>query len=112
MQISDCEIGGSVLGSAECDASIYSHYGAGILVYLAVPVLMCLIPAAVPRLSLAWTVAGVLLVGWFLALMSSPPFMVYGFYLPIALLAVVVAAVKSAGHLRPGRVHSGAAHQH
>ncbi len=66
------------------------------VIALAVPAMVCLIPAVVPRPSAAWMVAGSLMVASLLGFpegMSSTPSLlgVYGFYLPIALLAVLLA---------------------
>lgn len=79
------------------------------LIVLVLPAMACLLPAAVPRTSIAWTVAGSLVVAsvlGFAEAMSSMPSLlgVYGFYLPIAFLAVLLAIRRQAITLRQRRV--------
>ncbi|MFD6063003.1 hypothetical protein [Rhodococcus wratislaviensis] len=100
LQITECELGLSSQGisASECNESIWDHFGGVLVLVLAVPAVVCLIPAAVPRPTVAWAVAGSMLlasVSGFspsLAASSSPsPLAVYGFYLPLALLAILLA---------------------
>ncbi|MEN0139830.1 MAG: hypothetical protein AAGC80_32070 [Rhodococcus sp. (in: high G+C Gram-positive bacteria)] len=116
LQITSCELGllptQGVSTSAQCDESIIDHYGNSIAVVLAFPVLLCLLPAAAPRRAIAWTVAAALtvvsigafiLMSAFASSSASPPqIVVYGYYLPSALLAVVLAGI----HGRSTRAHS------
>ncbi|MDI9919235.1 hypothetical protein [Rhodococcus sp. IEGM 1379] len=114
LEITDCEIGLS-LPQAVCDQSIWGYFGWSVLPVLAVPVLLCLIPAVVPRAWAGWVVAGVLLVmsvvGFFSAFTSSSPSLlsVLGSF-PAALLAVLLAIVLqvfSIGRTRLARQGAG-----
>ncbi|MFC9360911.1 hypothetical protein ACFTZB_30595 [Rhodococcus sp. NPDC057014] len=98
-QITSCEIGvfpaQGVNTWAECEASIADQYGylltSGLL---AIPPLLCLAPALMPRRGIAWLVAVVLLlvsVQWLLAL--RPTLVILGFYIPVALAALLLSAV-------------------
>ncbi|WP_238565256.1 MULTISPECIES: hypothetical protein [Rhodococcus erythropolis group] len=97
LEITDCEIGLS-LPSAQCNQSIWDYFGWSVIPVLAVPVLLCLIPAVMPRPWAGWVVAGLLLVmsvvGFFSAFTSSSPELlsVVGSF-PAALLAVLLAIV-------------------
>lgn len=76
LEITDCEIGLS-LPQAVCDQSIWDYFGWSVIPVLAVPVLLCLVPAVVPQPWAGWVVAGLLLVisvvGFFSAFTSSSP---------------------------------------
>jgi hypothetical protein len=96
LQITDCELGLSAISSSECYESISSYFGNSMVIALAVPAIACLFPAVVPRSSAAWMVAGSLMVasvlGFSEAMSSTPSLLaVYGFYIPIAFLAVLLA---------------------
>ncbi|MFE4501309.1 hypothetical protein ACFRFQ_15745 [Rhodococcus sp. NPDC056743] len=98
-QITSCEIGifpsGGVTNWAQCSESIVGYLGWSILVWLAVPALVCIIPAVVPRRWVAVTVAVLLVFGAFGAFFASRPHLVaYGFFIPIALAACFVAALQ------------------
>lgn len=96
LQITDCELGLSATSPSECYESIWRYFGSSMVIVLAVPTIACLFPAVVPRSSAAWMVAGSLMVasvlGFSEAMSSTPSLLgVYGFYLPIALLAALLA---------------------
>ncbi len=96
-QVTSCEIGvygeAGIDNSAECNASMLAHYGSGVLVVLALPVTLCVGPAAIPTRQVAWGVAAMLLVCCFVALTSSTMLSFYSYYAPVALIAVVLAAL-------------------
>ncbi|MCK0089538.1 hypothetical protein HCA61_09625 [Rhodococcus sp. HNM0563] len=109
LQITDCEIGLSAISPSECNESIWSYFGNSMVIVLVLPAMACLLPVAVPRISAAWTVAGLLVVasvlGFSEAMSSIPSLLgVYGFYLPIAFLAVLLAIRGQAITLRQRRV--------
>ncbi|OYD70267.1 hypothetical protein [Rhodococcus sp. OK302] len=94
-EITTCEIGLS-WPQTECNQSIWGYFGWSVVPVLAVPVLLCLIPAVIPRPWIGWFVAGLLLVmsvaGFFSAFTSPSPSLasVSGSF-PPALLAVLLA---------------------
>ncbi|MET3960006.1 hypothetical protein ABIE52_006941 [Rhodococcus sp. OAS809] len=105
LEITDCEIGLS-LPQAVCDQSIWDYFGWSVIPVLAVPVLLCLVPAVVPQPWAGWVVAGLLLVisvvGFFSAFTSSSPALlslVVGSF-PVALLAVLLAIVLQVFSIR------------
>ncbi len=73
LQFTSCEIES---GGPECEESILTHYGRAFLIVLAIPVLLCLVPAVVPVRGVAWAIAVSLVLG-FLAVFTP-------FYLPVA----------------------------
>ncbi|MGW0044298.1 hypothetical protein [Rhodococcus sp. NPDC003348] len=107
LQFTDCELGhfavgnpGGIESPAECAASALAYFGFGLIAVLAVPVVLCLAPAAVPRRAVAWAaaagLAGCPLLGA-LALMNTigpsttPVVVVYPYFLPVAVGAVLLA---------------------
>lgn len=82
LQFTSCEIES---GGPACEESILTHYGQGFLIVLAVPALLCLVPAVVPVRGVAWAIAVTLLLG-FLAVFTP-------FYLPVAVLGLTLAAL-------------------
>lgn len=97
LEITSCEVGlfptQGVNNSAECLTPIAGHYGYSIILILALPVLLCLLPAVITRRWFAWLVAMTLLVGSVRSLFTSTPvFVLLGYYLPVALVAVLLAA--------------------
>ncbi|ROZ48945.1 hypothetical protein EEB13_02965 [Rhodococcus sp. WS3] len=98
-QITSCEIGifpsDGITNWTQCNESIVSYLGVAILAWLAVPALMCVIPAVVPCRWVAVTVAAILVFGAFGAFFASRPHLVaYGYFIPIALAACFVAALQ------------------
>ncbi|AYJ47688.1 hypothetical protein [Rhodococcus sp. P1Y] len=79
-QISSCEIGAysaAVPTVEACNEPIRDHFGADLYLVLAVPVVLCLLPAIRPRPAVEWAVAWVLFlssaVGWFTVIGASSP---------------------------------------
>lgn len=93
-----CELGypdGGVMPGDECEESIARHYGPSVVAALAVPSLLCLLPAAIPRRWLAGVVATVLALGSFGAFLEPTPQFVYAYFVPVAVLAVVLAGSQA-----------------
>jgi len=104
LQLTDCEIGvysQQVPNLEACHASIWSYFGGTVVPVVAVPVAVCLIPVLIPRQNVSWLAVAALfvlsVVGFFAGFMSSEPTWVglYGFFWPLVLLAILVAAVAS-----------------
>ncbi|QBJ98090.1 hypothetical protein ERC79_20680 [Rhodococcus sp. ABRD24] len=94
MQITACELGypdAGIMPGGECEQSIVRTYGPPIVAVLAIPAVLCLLPAAFPERLLAGLVAGTLVVGSFGTLFASAPLSVFGFFVPAAVLAVALA---------------------
>ncbi|MFZ2174573.1 MAG: hypothetical protein WAW17_11145, partial [Rhodococcus sp. (in: high G+C Gram-positive bacteria)] len=76
LQITDCELGLSI-STSECNKSIWDHFRGGLVLVLTVPVVVCVIPAVVPRPAVAWVVAGSMFLAsvsvFFSEAMSSSP---------------------------------------
>ncbi|WP_072803630.1 hypothetical protein [Rhodococcoides yunnanense] len=99
-QITDCELGLS-LPVSECSKPIGEHFGSAAMVVLAVPVVLCLLPAARPVPVVAWSVAGLMFASsvvslWTAFTSSSPTLLSLLGNPPCAVLALVLAALGSA----------------
>lgn len=91
-QISSCEV---VQLDATCGDSIIARYGVGLVLLLAVPVVLCVLPALRVTHGLSWLVAGVLVIGSLLALPATDTvFAALVYYLPVGAIAVVVAGFQ------------------
>ncbi|NKR50102.1 MULTISPECIES: hypothetical protein [Prescottella] len=94
MAITACELGypdDGIMPGAECERSIAGTYGPSIVVALGVPALLCLLPAAVFRRWVGGLVAAVLVVGSFGAYFQSAPTFVFLYFVPAAVLALLLA---------------------
>lgn len=94
MQITACELkypDAGITPGEECEASVARTYGPPIVAVLAIPALLCLLPAAFPERLLAGLVSGTLAVGAFGTLFASAPLSVFGYFVPAAVLAVGLA---------------------
>ncbi|MET8800736.1 hypothetical protein ABZV91_30680 [Nocardia sp. NPDC004568] len=91
-QISSCEV---VNMDAACGESVLTHYGAELVVLLAVPVLLCVVPAIPGFRRCSWMAALVVLL---ISLLASPAtdsvFAVLIYYLPVGALALTAAAFQ------------------
>lgn len=110
-EITDCELGlfptSGIANWEQCRTSIAASYGNSIFVILALPMLVCLIPAVKPDRRTAWFAAIVLIIGsfgsWFVPTTHStypPQFVVYVYFVPVALAAVLLAAFHKMGSNR------------
>ncbi|MBM4488060.1 hypothetical protein MWT96_02950 [Prescottella equi] len=98
MQITSCELGypdDGIMPGAECEASVARTYGPAIVAVLAIPALLCLLPAVFPERLLAGLVAGVLAVGSFGTFFASAPLSAFGYFVPAAVPAVALAVWHS-----------------
>lgn len=94
MQITSCELGypdDGIMPGEECERSIARTYGPSIVAALAVPALLCLLPAVVFRRWVGVLVAAVLVGGSFGTFFAPAPQAVFGFFVPAAVLAVLLA---------------------
>ncbi|NKR25362.1 hypothetical protein GS479_08235 [Rhodococcus hoagii] len=94
MQITACELGypdDGIMPGAECERSIAGTYGPSIVVALGVPALLCLFPAVVFRRWVGVLVAVVLAVGSFGAFFLSAPIFAFLYFVPAAVLALLLA---------------------
>lgn len=66
-EVTSCEVGlfptQGVSNWGECESSLADHYGYAVIAVLALPPIVCMVPALVPRRGVAWVVAVVLLLG-------------------------------------------------
>lgn len=91
-QISSCEV---VNMDAACGESVLTHYGIELVVLLAVPVLLCVVPAIPAFRRCSWLVALVVLLVSFLALPATDSvFGVLIYFLPVGVVALVVAGFQ------------------
>lgn len=94
MQITSCELGypdDGIMPGEECERSIARTYGPSIVAALAVPALLCLLPAMFFRRWVGVLVAAVLFVGSFGAWFQPAPTFAFLYFVPAALLAVLLA---------------------
>lgn len=94
MQITSCELGypdAGIMPGEECEESVARTYGPPIVAVLAIPALLCLLPAVFPERLLAGLVAGTLVVGAFGTFYASAPLSVFVYFVPAAVLAVALA---------------------
>ncbi|MFI6217096.1 hypothetical protein ACIBCD_34285 [Nocardia brasiliensis] len=92
-QISSCEV---VQMDAACGNPMFTHYGARLMLLLAVPVVLCAVPALQAARGLSWLIAGVLVLGSLIALPATDSvFAAWGYYLPVGAVAVLVARFSS-----------------
>lgn len=94
MQITACELGypdDGIMPGEECERSIARTYGPSIVAALTVPALLCLLPAVVFRRWVGGLVALVLVVGSFGAVFQPAPLFTFGYFIPAALLAALLA---------------------
>ena len=94
MQITSCELGipdAGVMPGAECEEMIARYYGPPMVVALGVPALLCLLPAVVFRRWVGGLVALVLVVGSFGVVFQPAPLFTFGYFIPAALLALILA---------------------
>ncbi|WP_148310845.1 hypothetical protein [Nocardia brasiliensis] len=88
-QISSCEVIGL---DPACGDPMVAHYGARLVLLLAVPVVLCAVPALRAGRGLSWLIAGILLIGPLIALPTTDSvFAAWGYYLPVGAVGVVVA---------------------
>lgn len=89
-QISSCEVVGF---DPACGDPMFAHYGARLVLLLAVPVVLCAVPGLRATRGSSWLIAGILVLGSLIALAATDSvFAAWGYYLPVGALAVVVAA--------------------
>ncbi|MEV6558097.1 hypothetical protein AB0M22_20445 [Nocardia sp. NPDC051756] len=92
-QISSCEV---VQMDAACGESIAARYGVWLVLLLAVPVVLCVLPALRVTRGLSWAVAGVLVIGSLLALPAADSmFAALAYYLPVGVIALVLAGFQA-----------------
>jgi len=94
LSITSCELGypdAGVMPGEDCEAAIARYYGPPIVTALAAPALLCLLPALFPRRRLAGVIAALLAVGSAGALLRPAPLFTFGYFIPAAVLAVVLA---------------------
>ncbi|NKR45865.1 hypothetical protein [Prescottella equi] len=98
MQITSCELGypdDGIMPGEECERSIARTYGPPIVAALAVPALLCLLPAVHFRRGVGVLVAAALAVGSFGAVSQPAPLFTFGYFIPAALLALLLAGWHS-----------------
>ncbi|MFI9402030.1 hypothetical protein [Nocardia sp. NPDC052316] len=101
-QISSCEV---VQMDTVCGESIFARYGVGLALLLAVPVVLCVLPAVRATHSLSWVVAGVLVIGALVALPATDTvFAAFTYYLPVGVVAVLGAGFQAWYDRRGGPV--------
>ncbi|WP_433663340.1 hypothetical protein ACQPW1_15130 [Nocardia sp. CA-128927] len=99
-QISSCEV---VQMDTACGDSIFARYGVGLVLLLAVPVVLCALPALRATHGLPWLVAGVLVIGALLALPATDTvFAALVYYLPVGVVATLVAGFQAWYDARSG----------
>ncbi|WP_156161778.1 hypothetical protein [Nocardia vulneris] len=92
-QISSCEV---VQMDAACGDPMFAHYGMRLVLLLAVPVMLCAVPALQVARGLSWSIAGVLVLGSLIALPATDSVLAaWGYYLPVGAVAVVVTRFSS-----------------
>lgn len=93
-QISACD---KVQMNATCGEEIAARYGLDFVLVAAVPVAMCALPAVRGFRWASWVVAGTLTVGSLVAVVTGigTVFGVYAYYLPIGVVAILVASFQS-----------------
>lgn len=92
-QISWCDVENI---DATCRQTIFSRYGGWLLLLFAVPVCLCALPAVRRLESSSWLVASALVIGSLMALPTSDtPFASLAYFLPIGIVAMVVASFQS-----------------
>ncbi|WP_137722958.1 hypothetical protein [Prescottella subtropica] len=94
LQVTSCEVEflPGLYPSELCQQPIGDYFGPATVGMLAVPVLLCVFPVVAPFGWVAGAAAGLLLLGSLRGFVTSDyAASVYGFYLPIALVAVVFA---------------------
>ena len=94
MQITACELGypdDGIMPGAECERSIAGPDWPGLVVARGVPALLCLLPAVVFRRWVGVLVAVVLVVGSFGAFFHSAPIFAFLYFVPAAVLALLLA---------------------
>lgn len=94
--VTNCEI--LMAGQPDCVQSLYAGFGPVLLAVLAAPVLLCAAPAIWPAHATGWAAAlGLVVASVFgagtLVRMDGTAGGALGYFLPVALLAVVLAAL-------------------
>lgn len=80
---------------AACSDSILARYGVRLVLLLAIPAVLCVLPVLRADHGLSWVVAGVLVIGSLLALPATDTvFAALVYYLPVGLVAVVVTGFQ------------------
>lgn len=106
LQITSCELGyypsGGIENADECNESILSHYGPEIISLLSIPAILCFAPAVIFRRAISCVAAAVLLTISFGALLipasaehAPPPVVVFGYYIPVSILALVLTGIHA-----------------
>ncbi|MGW0246511.1 hypothetical protein ACWDYH_07700 [Nocardia goodfellowii] len=109
-QISSCE---AVQMDSACGQTIFTRYGAALALLLAIPVVLCALPAVTALRGSSWLVAVVLIVGPSSAVPTTDSmFGAAAYFLPVGIAALAVAAFQRWHERRlrpsaPARVHSG-----
>ncbi|MFE9578462.1 hypothetical protein ACFYO1_18875 [Nocardia sp. NPDC006044] len=79
-----------------CGSSIFARHGVGLVLLLAVPVLLCALPALRVTHGLSWVVAGVLMIGALTASAAADTvFAAFAYYLPIGVVAMLVGGFQA-----------------
>lgn len=100
-QISSCEIGlytQEIPSAQACSASVWDFFGASLIAVLAVPVVICALPAIFLRPTVGWAATGALMfttvVGLFAVIGATTPSLLslLGSF-PVTFLAVLLASV-------------------
>lgn len=79
-----------------CGGSIFARHGVGLVLLLAVPVALCVLPALRVTHGLSWLVTGVLVIGALLALLAADTvFAAFAYCLPIGIVAMLVAGFQA-----------------
>lgn len=94
MQITTCELGypdDGIMPGEECERSVARTYGPSFVVALGAPALLCLFPAVLFRRWVGVLVAAMLFVGSFGAYFQSAPIFAFLYFVPAAVLALLLA---------------------
>lgn len=91
-QISSCEV---VQMDVACSDSIVARYGVRLVLLLAIPAVLCVLPALRATHGLSWVIAGVLVISSLLALPATETvFAALVYFLPVGAVAVVLAGFQ------------------
>lgn len=94
LSITSCELGypdDGVMPGEQCEMSIARFYGPPIVAALVMPALLCLLPVVIARRWAAGVVAAVLAVGSFGGFLRPAPEFAFGYFVPAAVFAVLLA---------------------
>lgn len=94
LSITSCELGypdAGVMRGEQCEMSIARYYGPPMVAALAVPALLCLLPVVVARRWAAGLVAVAISLCSFGAFFRPAPQFVFVYFVPAAVLALILA---------------------